>query len=58
MNNRYIRAIASGIMIGTAAGMLLVPQLDRNTKKRIRRTGKMMRDTAEDMYDNMRGWMR
>lgn len=53
-----MRMMASGLMIGAAAGMLIVPQLDRGTKRKIRRTGKMMRNSASDMYDNIRGWMK
>lgn len=53
-----MRVMTTGLMLGAAAGMFIVPQLDRSTKRRIRRTGKMMRNSAVDMYDNLKGWMK
>ena len=53
-----LMSLTTGAIIGAAAGALLVPQMDRNTRRRLKRTGKMVRHTAEDMYDSMRQWNR
>ena len=51
-------SLTTGAILGAAAGALLVPQMDRNTRRRLKRTGKMVKHTAEDMYDTMRHWNR
>lgn len=51
-------SLTTGAILGAAAGMLLVPQLDRGTRRRIKRTGKLVKNTAEDMYDTMKHWNR
>lgn len=58
MNNRFITGITTGAIIGAAVGMMVMPGLDRNTKRKIRRTGKMARHMAGDMYSNMMRFMR
>ncbi|GAA0745086.1 YtxH domain-containing protein [Clostridium oceanicum] len=48
----------SGMMLGVAAGMMLSPQIDKKTKRKIKRSGKNMMNMAEDMYDNVRYFMK
>lgn len=43
----------AGALIGAAVGMMMMPELDRNTRRRIRRTAKMVRHAAGDMYDDV-----
>ncbi|GLC29198.1 YtxH domain-containing protein [Clostridium omnivorum] len=54
----YFKGIATGAMIGAAAGMLISPQLDRHTKKRIRRSSNMMMGAIGNMMDDMMRKMR
>lgn len=58
MKTNGIRSLATGAIVGMAAGMLMSPQMDRSSKRKLKRSGKMFRDTAEDMYDNVKGWMK
>lgn len=58
MKMNTMKSIATGALMGVAAGVIMSPKLDRSTKRKIRKSGKVLRDTAEDMYDNVRGWMR
>lgn len=58
MQNKFFRGVTAGAMIGVAASMLLVPQLDRNTRKRLKRTARYVRSSAEDAYCNMKDWMK
>jgi len=48
----------SGMLLGAAAGMLLMPDMDRGTKRRIKKTAKVVRNAAEDAFDDVRGWVR
>ncbi|ABS33116.1 YtxH domain-containing protein [Clostridium botulinum] len=58
MNNRFLSGIAAGAILGATAGMLIVPQLDRGTRRRIKRTSRTMMGMAGNMMGNMRGIMR
>lgn len=53
MRSRFVSGITTGAIIGAAASMMIVPQLSRGTRKRLRRSGKFMRNVAEGMYDNL-----
>ena len=44
-----LMSLTTGAIIGVAAGALLVPQLDRNTRRRLKRTGRIVKSTAEDV---------
>lgn len=58
MKMNTMKSMATGALMGVAAGMIMSPQIDRGTKRRIKKTGKVFRNTAEDMYDNVKGWMK
>ncbi|QAT41158.1 YtxH domain-containing protein [Clostridium sp. JN-9] len=58
MQSRFFRGMTTGAMLGFAASMLVVPQLDRGTKKKLKRTARIVRSTAGDAYCNMKDWMR
>ncbi|AKA70821.1 YtxH domain-containing protein [Clostridium scatologenes] len=47
----------TGALVGAALGMMLVPGMDRTTKRRIKRTAKYMKNMAEDAYDGMKDKM-
>lgn len=51
---RSMRSMTMGAIIGAAAGMLVVPHLDRSTRRRIRKTGRVILNTAGDVYDMMK----
>lgn len=58
MKTGFAKTMFTGAMVGMAAGMLLLPELDHGTKRRIRKSGKILRNRAENMYDDFKGWMR
>ena len=58
MSGKLMKGLTTGAIIGAAAGMLLMPELDRNTRRRIKKSVKLMRNTAGDLYDNMKGWIK
>ena len=54
MQNKFISTITVGAIIGVAAGMMLIPNMDRSTRRRAKKTGKMVMNMAGDVYDSMR----
>ncbi|WP_251861219.1 YtxH domain-containing protein [Clostridium sp. Marseille-Q2269] len=58
MSNRFLSGMTTGAIIGATVGMLMVPQLDRGTRRKIKRTSMTMMGMAGNMMGNMRGMMR
>lgn len=56
MRGKFFKGIATGAIIGAAAGVLMVPQMDRGTRNRIKKSSRMIRNSAVDMVDGMRHW--
>lgn len=48
-----IKNVTTGAIIGAAASMLIAPQLNRNTRKRLRRSSDMMMGLMGDVYDDL-----
>lgn len=48
-----LKSMATGVIIGAAVGMLVLPQLDRKTQRVIKKTGKRVVHLAEDAYGNI-----
>ena len=57
MRGRFISTITTGAIIGVVAGAMLIPNMDRSTKRRVRKTGKMVKNMAEDMYDSVKDYI-
>ena len=55
---RMIKDLAVGAMIGATIGIMAFPQLDRKTRKNIKRTQRKMMGMAEGAYENMLDYMR
>ncbi|SFC27532.1 YtxH domain-containing protein [Clostridium uliginosum] len=53
---KFTRGVAAGAIIGATVGMMVMPQLDRRTKRSMRKAGMKMRNMAEDTYDGMMHW--
>ncbi|MFL0250354.1 YtxH domain-containing protein [Clostridium neuense] len=53
---RFLRGMTAGAVIGAVAGMLIMPQLSWNTRRRFGRSGRIIRNTAEDLMDSMKSW--
>ncbi|SKA83871.1 YtxH-like protein [Clostridium sp. USBA 49] len=49
----FMKSASAGVMIGAVAGMLIAPQLNRNTRKKLRKSGDMMMGMVEDVYDGV-----
>lgn len=51
---RYICGMVAGLIVGATVGVILLPQLDKKTQRKIRRARQKFMDFAEDSYDDMR----
>ncbi|MCR1935163.1 YtxH domain-containing protein [Clostridium tepidum] len=58
MKNGFLSGITTGIVLGATAGMLIVPQLDRSTRRKIKRTSRTMIGMAGNIAGNMRSMRR
>lgn len=44
----------TGVAVGMALGMIILPQLDRKTQRTVKRAGNRVLDMAEDTFSGMR----
>ena len=54
MNNKFISTITVGAIIGMATGVMLIPNMDRNTRRRAKNAGRIVMNIVGDVYDNMK----
>ena len=52
------KSLATGIVIGAAAAIVVLPQLDRKTQRAVRKTGQRMYCMAGDAYGNILNYMK
>lgn len=57
MAAKFIKGVTAGALIGMAAGMMMVPSMDRQTKRKLKRANRYMMGTAEDMMCSMKHMM-
>lgn len=57
MKMSFTKGITAGAIMGAAVGMVLSPQLDRGTKRRIKKSGRVVKNAAEEMYDGIKNFM-
>jgi gas vesicle protein len=43
----------AGALLGAAAGIMFMPEMSRDSKKRLRRTKRAVMNAASDVYSNM-----
>ena len=55
---RFIKGMAAGVLIGVAVEMMILPNCDRRTRRRMKRAGEKMRSMMEDTYDGMQNFIR
>lgn len=55
--NRFIKGLTAGAIIGVSAGMTMVPQMDRKTRKKIMRNKRNMIHKAENLIENVMDWV-
>lgn len=53
MNMGFVKGVTTGAIIGAAAGMLITPQLNKNARKRLRRSSDTVLNIMGDVYDDV-----
>ena len=51
---KMITGLATGLVLGAAASMLVMPELDKHTKKKVKHGIKTVKGFAGDCYNNMK----
>lgn len=54
---KFIKGVTTGVVIGTIGGMLLLPEMDRNTRRRINKSKKFIKNSAEGLYSGIKDMM-
>jgi len=57
MHSKFMSTMTAGAIIGVVAGAMLIPNMDRNTRRRAKKTGRMVMNIAGDMYDSMKDYI-
>ncbi|MGL5150557.1 MAG: YtxH domain-containing protein [Clostridium sp.] len=55
---RYIKGVVTGAIVGTAVGMMILPELNRKQHRSVRKMGRKLVHAAGEGYDDMMHWMR
>ncbi|CUQ05547.1 YtxH domain-containing protein [Clostridium baratii] len=55
---KMIKGMAAGALIGTAVSMVMLPRMDKRTRRHMRRAGKRFINAAGETYDNMMTMMK
>lgn len=50
----FISGMTTGAIIGAAVGVMMLPEMDRSTRKKIKRFDRMVMNMAGQMYSPMR----
>lgn len=54
---KYINGMVAGLLVGATIGMMVLPQLDRKTQKKIKKAGCRLLDFADDSCESIMGAM-
>ncbi|MGK0465908.1 YtxH domain-containing protein [Clostridium sp.] len=57
MHNKFVSTITTGAIIGAVASAMLIPNMDRSTKRRVKKASKVMKNMAEEMYDGVKDYI-
>ena len=55
--SKFISTITTGAIIGVVASAMLAPNMDRSTRRRVRKSGKMVRNMAGDIFDSVKDYI-
>ncbi|MEK6266923.1 MAG: YtxH domain-containing protein [Clostridium sp.] len=57
MHNKFVSTVTTGAIIGVVASAMLIPNMDRSTKRRVKKVSKVVKNMAEDMYDGVKDYI-
>lgn len=53
----FVKGLTAGAIIGATAGMMMLPEMDRKTRKKLMRSRKSAMNKAGNIIDMMMGWV-
>lgn len=58
MKNRLLTGLAAGALLGAAASLMAMPNMDYRTRRRMNRAGRKMAHRLGDIMEDMRDYMK
>lgn len=58
MKSGFIKGMAAGAIVGAAAGIVLLPNMDSRTQRRMKKSYSNFKGSAEDVYSNLVDWVK
>ncbi|CAG7840274.1 MULTISPECIES: YtxH domain-containing protein [Clostridium] len=55
--HRFLKGLTTGAIIGATAGIMMLPQMDKRTRKKLMRSRRHMMHRAENMVENLTDWL-
>ncbi len=56
MHRKFLSTITM-VAVSGIVGAMLIPNMDRSTRRRVKKTGRMVKNMAEDMYDSAKDYI-
>lgn len=58
MKAGFIKGLAAGTIVGVATSMVILPNMDMRTQKRMKKSYRDLKDSAEGVYTNFVDWVK
>jgi len=58
MKGRFVGGITAGLLLGAAAGMMMMPRMNYRTRRMVNKASKRFTDRAENIIDNVMNYTR
>ena len=53
MKGRFVSGLTTGIILGAAAGLMVLPQMDSKTRRKVCRTSKKLTHSMENLMHDL-----
>ncbi|OPJ59004.1 YtxH domain-containing protein [Clostridium oryzae] len=53
MRRGFISGMTTGAIIGAAMGIMVIPRMDRNTVRKLKRVDRMVMNAADNIYSSI-----
>lgn len=55
---KFLKGVTTGAIIGAVAGAMIIPDLNYGTRKKMQRSKRLVKNAAEDVFFNVKDWIR
>lgn len=56
MNGRFVGVLTAGVLIGAAASIMMIPQMDMKTRRKLNRTSRKFAHSAGNIINELRDY--